>query len=326
MRSGTTTTRSGTTRTAATAANTALALAPTLDGSDLDLYYREVARFRVLTPAEELETARRWYDEQDVEAAHTLVTANLRFVIKIANEYRRYGFRLLDLVQEGNVGLMRAVHKFNPYKGYRLITYAVWWIRAHIHDFILRSWSLVRIGTTRAQRRMFNHLQSAQKRIKALLGYEAAALAAPAGDGAPELTRQLTEDQLLATELEIPVDEVTEFRRRVQVPDLSLEENVHEDGDLQLKDRLVDPGLDQEEALGEAQARERLAARLREAVQALDERDQLIVRERLLTEEPVTLQDLGERLGVSKERVRQLEARVKERLRVALADCRVAFA
>jgi len=299
----------------------ALALAST-NGGDLDLYFQEVARFRVLTPEEEFEAARRWYDEQDVEAAHRLVTANLRFVIKIANEYRRYGFRVLDLVQEGNVGLMRAVHKFNPYKGYRLITYAVWWIRAHIHDFILRSWSLVRIGTTRVQRRLFNHLQSAQKRIRALIGHEEAADAA----GDPETPRELTEDQLLAAELEIPVDEVTEFRRRVQVPDLSLEENVHEDGDAQLKDRLVDPTADQEEALGEAQARERLAERLRAAVSALDERDQLIVRERLLTEEPATLQDLGERLGVSKERVRQLEARVKERLRVALADCQVAFA
>lgn len=300
------------------------------ESTDLGLYYQEVSRFPLLTPEEEFETARRWYDEQDVEAAHKLVTANLRFVIKIANEYRRYGFRLLDLVQEGNVGLMRAVHKFNPYKGYRLITYAVWWIRAHIHDFILRSWSLVRIGTTRAQRRLFNHLQSAQKRIRALIGHDGVGAASEAGavdvSGGVSGGADVTEDELIAAELDIPLEEVSDFRRRVQVPDLSLEENVHEDGEVQLKDRLVDESADQEELLGEAQARARLAERLDAAVSALDERDRLIVRERLLAEEPATLQEVGDRLGVSKERARQLEARVKERLRKALSDCALAFA
>ena len=279
-------------------------------GADLSLYFREVSRFELLTPEEEFETARRWFDDGDLAAAHRLVTANLRFVVKIANEYRRYGLRMLDLIQEGNVGLMRAVHKFDPYKGFRLITYAVWWIRAHIQDFILRTWSLVRIGTTRVQRKLFNHLQSAQKRIRALLGKE----------------QGVDEDALLAAEMEIPVGEVTEFRRRVQVPDLSLEANVYEDGETTLKDRLVDERADQETRLVDRQAREQLAERVEAAVAALDERDQLIVRSRLLVEDPATLQDLGDRLGVSKERVRQLEVRVKERLRSALADCQVAFA
>lgn len=283
--------------------STALTLTHENDG-ELSLYFREVSRFPLLTADEELALARRWHDEADVEAAHRLVTANLRFVVKIANEYRRYGFRMLDLIQEGNVGLMRAVHKFDPNKGFRLITYAVWWIRAHIHDFILRSWSLVRIGTTRLQRKLFNHLQSAQARIRALIAHH------DEGD----------EDGAIAADLDASVDDVTEFRRRVQTPDVSLEEPLYDDGEAYLRERIVDESASQEDALAEAQARSALEARVQMALATLSPRDRIVAERRLLADDPVTLKELGEELGVSKERVRQLEERVKKQLRAALAD------
>lgn len=302
------------------------ALAISLDtGNDLGLYRHEVSRFPLLSRDEEQSLARRWRDHGDVQAAHKLVTSNLRFVIKIASEYRHYGFRLLDLVQEGNVGLMRAVHKFDPYKGFRLITYAVWWIRAHIHDFILRSWSLVRVGTTRVQRRLFNRLQSAQKRLKGLLRSGEA-------DGADSANalRTLAEseddhDQALAAEFEVDVGDVQEFRRRVQVPDLYLEESAHEDGVATLKDALVDQAIGQEQALEERQIRRQLSKRLSAAVEALPDREREVVTARLLSAPPRTLAEIGKELGVSKERVRQIERRAKERLREALADCELSF-
>ena len=294
--------------------STALARQFELD-DELALYYREVSRFDLLSAEEELTLARRWSREGDAAAAHRLVTGNLRFVIKIANEYRRYRFRLLDLIQEGNVGLMRAVHKFDPERGFRLITYAVWWIRAHIHEFILRSWSLVRIGTTRLQRKLFHRLQSAQARIRALIGRE------DDGAGVP-----VDEDALIAAEMDISVEEVTDFRRRIQSPDLSLDEQVHDDGTLTMKDRVRDQAPDPETVVGEIEARTQLAGRLDEAVAQLTEREQLVIRERLLRDEPVTLKELGVRLGVSKERVRQLEARAKKKLRSSLADCELSVA
>ncbi len=278
-------------------------------GDDLALYYQHVSRFDLMSPEEERETARRWFDEGDVDAAHALVTANLRFVIKVANEYRHYGLRTLDLIQEGNLGLMRAVRKFDPHKGYRLITYAVWWIRAQIHDFILRSWSLVRMGTSRAQRRLFNKLQSAQSRIRGLVD-------------APDSN---AENQLLSAELDIPLDDVVNFRARVNSRDISLDQPLLEDGSPYVT-RLSDSSADQEQVVVEDEARQRLAVRVTEAIGALPERDRLIAQARLLADEPRTLQDLGDELGVSKERIRQLEARIKNRLRESLADCELEFA
>lgn len=278
-------------------------------GDDLALYYQHVSTFDLMTPDEEFETARRWFDEGDVDSAHALVTANLRFVIKIANEYRHYGLRMLDLIQEGNVGLMKAVHKFDPHKGFRLITYAVWWIRAQIHDFILRSWSLVRLGTSRSQRRLFNKLQSAQSRIRGLIG---------SGDEADE-------NELLSAELDIPLDEVADFRARVSARDVSLDQPLLEDGSPYVE-RLSDGSHDQEALVADEQARSKLALRVEQAVSALAERDRRVAQARLLSDEPMTLQELGDELGVSKERVRQLESRVKQRLREALADCELEFA
>ena len=288
--------------------STALTLANE-HGDELALYYQHVSQFELMSPEEEFETARRWVDEGDVEAAHALVTANLRFVIKVANEYRHYGLRLLDLIQEGNVGLMRAVHKFDPYKGYRLITYAVWWIRRRFTTSSCAPGVLVRVGTSRTQRKLFNKLQSAQSRIRGLIG---------SGEGSDE-------NELLAAELEIPVQEVADFRARVNARDVSLDQPLLEDGSPYVE-RLSDGALDQEDRLAEEQAHRKLAKRVAEAVEALPERDRLIAQARLLSDEPRTLQELGDELGVSKERVRQLETRVKQRLREALADCELEFA
>lgn len=284
-------------------AGTALTLPALSD--NLALYYREVGQFELLTPEKEQELARRWFDEGDVQAAHQLVVSNLRFVVKIALEYRRYGVRTLDLIQEGNVGLMRAVKKFDPYKGFRLISYAVWWIRAQIHDYILKSWSLVKIGTTRMQRKLFNRLQSAQRRLKGQL-------AAADSDA--------VDDRLLAEELDVPQEEVAQFRQRVRQKDVSIDVPVHDDGNTMMRDRLSDESLNQEDSLAAVQAQERLRRRVAEAVETLDERDRYIVQSRLLADKALTLQAIGDHFGVSKERARQLEVRVKARLREHLSD------
>ena len=214
----------------------------------LQQYMAEVNRFALLSREEEYELALRHYETGDVDAAQRLVLSNLRFVVKIAYEYRAYGFRMSDLIQEGNVGLLMAVKKFNPYKGFRLISYAVWWIKSQIHDFILRSWSLVKIGTTRVQRRLFNRLQSAQHRIKGNL-------AAADSDV----------DQKLASDLDISADEVTEFRQRVKQKDVSIDVPIHEDGNTFVRDRLVDQSVSQEETLADEETQQILKQRIAEA-------------------------------------------------------------
>ncbi len=275
-------------------------------GDNLTIYFKEIAALPVLSPEREFELARRWYDERQLDAAHQLVVHNLRFVVKIALEYAKYGFRKSDLIQEGNVGLMQAVKRFNPHKGYRLISYAVWWIRAQIHDFILRSWSIVKVGTTRLQRRLFSRLQSSQKRLRHQID---------------AVDREMAENRSLAEEFDTTTDEVAQFRQRVQAKDLSIDVPLHDDGKVFARDRLVDPQTNQEEDLAARQTQSLLRARVSEAVERLDARDRFIVERRLLSDSPLTLDELGAHFGVSKERARQLEARVKKRLRETLHDC-----
>jgi len=263
-----------------------------------ELYMAEVNRFALLSRAEEQELARRWRRQGDLDAAHRLICANLRFVVKIAQEYRSYGLRLPDLVQEGNIGLMMAVKKFDPERGIRLISYAVWWIRAYIQNFILRSWSLVKIGTTQAQKKLFFKLGQAREALRRLGG----------GDDAAELGRQLAVSG--AT-----VEEMTQRLGR----DVSLDEERGDEGDFTLRDTLVDERANQEELLLHHQEEARLAGRVGQALERLNDRERRIVHDRILADEPRTLQELADDYGISRERVRQLEKNALDKLRGALS-------
>lgn len=276
------------------------ALALTSDTS-LDRYMAEVNRYPLLSREEEHELALRLYDHGDVRAAHELVVSNLRFVVKIAHEYRGYGLKLLDMVQEGNVGLMVAVRKFNPYKGYRLISYAVWWIRAYIQSFIQRSWSMVKLGTSRVQRKLFFKLRSEKARAERELG---------PGEG---VSTEVLAERLGANERDVARMEVQLAGR-----DFSLDANVGEDGSPSHLDMVADETANQEELLGDLEERRLLEGKVEEALDSLNEKERYIVEHRLLADEPETLQEIGDSFKVSRERIRQLENRVIGKLRTSL--------
>jgi len=264
-----------------------------------ELYMSQIQRFALLSRDEEQELARRWRRQGDVTAAHALICANLRFVVKVAQEYRSYGVRLADLVQEGNIGLMLAVKKFDPERGLRLITYAVWWIRAYMQNFIIRSWSLVKIGTTQAQKKLFYKLNQAREAIRRLTGSEDA--------------------DAIAENLAVREDEVEEMAVRM-ARDVSLDaELVEGESGFTLVDRLADERENQEASLIRYQEEAHLSAAVTTALAHLNEREQRIVHDRILADEPRTLQELAEDYGISRERVRQLEKNALAKLRGALA-------
>jgi len=269
----------------------------------LELYLSEINRFPLLSLEEEQRLARCHRDRGDTRAAHALVTANLRFVVKVAHEYRAYGLRLADLIQEGNIGLMRAVQKFDPDKGIRLISYAVWWIRAYIQNFLLRSWSMVKVGTTQAQRKLFFSLGRTRR-----------ALCADDGAGAlgPDDFRRI------ARRLHVKPSEVEEMEQRMDGRDVSLDAPVGDDGGAVHLDFVPsrEPGADLE--LGEAEEKLQLRLAVAEALERLDERERFIIVKRIMSERPMTLKELGEHFGFSRERARQLEIRAKQKLRVCL--------
>lgn len=270
----------------------------------LDQYVAEIRKFPLLTREEEVELARRHRDSGDVAAAHKLVVSNLRFVVKIAHEYRGYGLKLLDLIQEGNVGLMNAVKKFDPERGYRLISYAVWWIRAHIHGYIVRSWSLVRLGATATQRKLFFKLRSVRSRLQAMLGQEQV----PA--------------ELLAGELGVPQAEVSEMEKRLAARDFSLDATMDEEKSTAYVDVLPAHEPNQEEIVMRQEQRAMVRSRLDALMPTLDERERYIAEKRLLEDDPVTLQDVGDRFQLTRERARQIEGKLIDKLRKALAEPR----
>lgn len=269
-------------------------------GSDsIRAYMDQVRRVPLLTREQEVELAIRHRDCGDPGAARRLVDANLRFVVRVALGYRRYGVPLPDLIQEGNLGLIQAVERFDPTRGIRLISYAVWWIRAYIQSAVLRSWSVVRVGTTHTQRRLFYRLPS-----------EAAAAVAGGGTagGAEELAERLG----------VPPREVRDMQRRLAGRDVSLDAPVDDDRGFSPMDRLADGGQDPETEAADAQDRAARRDRLRDALGCLPARERAIVEQRHLAEEPRTLAQLGEDLGLSRERVRQLECAALVKLRRAL--------
>ena len=269
----------------------------------LDTYLSEINRYPLLTPEEERRLARAYHDQAATRAAHELVTANLRFVVKVAYGYRSYGLRIPDLVQEGNIGLMKAVQKFDPDLGIRLISYAVWWIRAYIQNYILRSWSLVKVGTTQAQRKLFFSLARTKRELQRLGGR--------AQEGRPpEVAR-------IARKLHVLPAEVEEMERRLEGRDLSLDAPVGDGASTHL-DFVAGAQLGQDDALAAAEERRIVSSEVEVALGQLDPRERFIIERRVMNDRPLTLKELGDHFGFSRERARQLEIRAKEKLRHAL--------
>jgi RNA polymerase sigma-32 factor len=266
----------------------------------LSAYLNRIDQHRLLTPDEERELAFRWKRFADPVAARSLVLGNLRFVVKIAFEYRTYGLRILDLIQEGNLGLLVAVDRFDADRGVRLTTYAVWWIRAYIQEYIRRSWSLVRFGTTRAEQRCFYRLRRERQRL--------------------ERHGAKADPERLASALGIRTDELETIESRITRRDLSLDDPAYLDTEETKGDRIADDRPGPESTLSEHELSEEAHRRIHEALDQLDSRERAILSRRYLSAKPATLKELGLAFGISRERVRQLEARAKAKLRQSLGD------
>jgi RNA polymerase sigma-32 factor len=271
----------------------------------LNRYLAEIKKFPILTPEEEYMLAKRWTEHQDTEAAAKLVNSHLRLVAKIAMGYRGYGLPVSELISEGNIGLMQGVKKFEPERGFRLATYAMWWIRASIQEFILRSWSLVKMGTTAAQKKLFFNLRRMKNRIEAF----------EEGDLKPEDVRQI------ATDLGVSEEDVVSMNRRMAMGgDTSLNVPLRDDSEGSWQDFLVDSEPLQDERVADAQETEIRHELLIEAMQALNDRERHILTERRLRDDPKTLEELSQVYDVSRERIRQIEVRAFEKLQKALMN------
>ncbi|MCK9173047.1 MAG: RNA polymerase sigma factor RpoH [Desulfuromonas thiophila] len=268
----------------------------TLTSNSLEHYMTQINRYELLDRETEQELALRYRLHNDLQAAQRLVCANLRFVVKIANEYRAYGLKLLDLIQEGNIGLMVAVKKFEPQRNNRLISYAVWWIRAYIHNFIINSWSLVKIGTSQARRKLFFKLRQTREMLQ---------------------QQGETQDSAIARQLDVSTAEVEEMSVRL-ARDVSLDAELVEGEDICRLDLLESPEQNQEQLLIAQETELNRQQQVRQALAQLSDRERRIVGRRILAEEPCTLQELADQFGVSRERIRQIEKRALERLRTLL--------
>jgi RNA polymerase sigma-32 factor len=270
--------------------------------SGLTRYLEEIRRFPMLEPQEEYMLAKRWREHGDRDAAHRLVTSHLRLVAKIAMGYRGYGLPISEVISEGNVGLMQAVKRFEPDKGFRLATYAMWWIKAAIQEYILRSWSLVKMGTTANQKKLFFNLRKAKSKISAL----------EEGDLRPDQVK------LIAKRLGVTEQDVVDMNRRLS-GDVSLNSPIREDGDSgEWQDWLVDESASQESRLAESEESDNRRKALGDALGVLNERERRIFEARRLAEEPITLEELADEFGVSRERVRQIEVRAFEKVQKAV--------
>lgn len=265
----------------------------------LDLYMADINRFPILSPDEEFKLAVKFKKNSDLEAAEKLVTANLRFVVKIAYEYKNYRVKLIDLIQEGNIGLMHAVKKFDPYKGYRLISYAVWWIRAYMQNYVIKSWSLVKIGTTQAQRKLFFKLNQMKKKLQGI------------SEKSPEFKD-------IAEMLNVKESEIEEMDLRLAHRDVSLDASINEDGESMYIDHLVSEGQSQEEALIKYEETALVKRNIAGALANLNERESYIVRHRIMADKPETLQEIGNKFNITRERSRQIEKEALKKLRAMI--------
>jgi RNA polymerase sigma-32 factor len=264
----------------------------------LQRYLSEIRRYPLLSREEEHRLGVQYKENQDLDAAYRLVTANLRLVVMIAREYQRAFKNLLDLVQEGNIGLMEAVKKFDPYRGIRFPSYAVWWIRAYIIRYMMNNWRMVKVGTTQAQRKLFFNLQKEKDRLEAE-GFTAG-------------------PKLLAQRLDVKESEVIEMEQRLSARDLSVDAPSDDGGETTMLDYLASKTANTEDAVGDAETRELISRKVREFGETLTGKDKVIFESRLMAEEPLTLQDIGDRYGISRERVRQIEERIKKKLKAYL--------
>lgn len=269
----------------------------------IDRYVDEIGGYPLLSREAESTLALKYREDGDVQAAHRLVVSNLRFVVKVAHEYRGYGLKLLDLIQEGNIGLMMAVKKFEPAKGYRLISYAVWWIRAYIQNFIMRSWSLVKLGTTQAQRKLFFKLRSERERADRQSGE-----AGPVSAGE------------LAARLAVTEQDIVDMEGRLGARDFSLDVELQEGARQTHIEMLSNPEeeANQEDSYAVREERQRLRGRVDEAMETLNEKERYIVKNRLMSDEPQTLQEIGKHFRISRERARQIEGNVIRKIRTFL--------
>ena len=271
---------------------------PAVTGT-LDIYIVEINRYPLLTAEEEFKLAVELKKNNDMEAAEKLIVSNLRFVVKIAHEYRNYGIKLTDLIQECNIGLMHAVKKFDPYKGYRLISYAVWWIRAYMQNYIIKSWSLVKIGTTQAQRKLFFKLSQAKKRLENL------------SEKNPEFSE-------IAESLGVKEVELAEMDLRLSHRDLSLDAFISEDGESTHMDSLAYEGEDQEISLIKKEEMALVKRNIAGALAKLNEKEKYIIKHRVMADHPETLQEIGNRYDITRERARQIEKQALNKMRLAI--------
>ncbi len=275
---------------------------PLAPEGNLSRYLQEIRKFPMLAPEEELDLAKRWRDAGDEAAAHKLVTSHLRLVAKIAMGYRGYGLPVGELISEGNVGMMQAVKRFDPDRGFRLATYAMWWIRAAIQEYILHSWSLVKMGTTAAQKKLFFNLRKLKGQMQAI----------DEGDLSPEHVKAI------ATKLDVPEQDVVSMNRRLGAPDHSLNAPLRADSEGEWQDWLVDERANQEITLAEQEELGKRRKLLVVAMEGLNDRERDILMERRLRDNPTTLEDLSQKYGISRERVRQIEVRAFEKLQKAI--------
>jgi len=276
---------------------------PTSEGS-LASYLQAIRKFPILEADQEYMLAKRWREHGDTDAAHQLVTSHLRLVAKIAMGYRGYGLPVSELISEGNVGMMQAVKRFDPERGFRLATYAMWWIRAAIQEYILHSWSLVKMGTTAAQKKLFFNLRKLKNRIQAI----------EEGDLTPEHVTKI------ATELNVPEADVISMNQRLASPDHSLNAPLRADSEGEWQDWLVDERVDQETLVADRQELNNRRELLVDAMKGLNKRERHILTERRLRENPLTLEELSQQYGISRERVRQIEVRAFEKLQKSIKN------
>jgi RNA polymerase sigma-32 factor len=264
--------------------------------NSLETYLAQINQFQLLNQEEEFKLAVRYRKYDDIEAAHKLITSNLRFVVKIAFEYKSYGVKLLDLIQEGNIGLMMAVKKFNPYKGYRFISYAIWWIRAYIQNFIIKTWSLVKIGTTQAQKKLFYKIGKVRKALES--------------NGENE-----KKYELLAHDLDVTKEDIIEMEQRMSSRDLSLDAPFDESQELTHLELLKEESPNQEEAFAQEEEKKIREHEVQDAMRRLNEKEVYVLQNRIMAEEPLTLQQIGDHLKLSRERVRQIESEALKKLK-----------
>ena len=264
--------------------------------NSMESYLTQINQFPLLTREEEFKLAVRYLKYNDIEAAQHLITSNLRFVVKVAFEYKSYGVKLQDLIQEGNIGLMMAVKKFNPYKGYRFISYAIWWIRAYIQNFIIKTWSLVKIGTTQAQKKLFYKIGKVRKALESA--------------GADE-----KKYERLAKDLDVAKEDIIEMEQRMSSRDLSLDTPFDEGQELTHLELLREDSLDQEEAIAQEEEKKIREREVQNAMKRLNEKEDYVIKNRIMAEEPLTLQEIGDHLKLSRERVRQLESEALKKLK-----------